>query len=233
MRKGKKRRHHRNRPSEIGGHSVTPKDVRDRHRSGIWRDLLKGLFFIALVLIIETGVEWTTFGKQLKLMSYNLLQLQLSSDRVPITIVDISDLEPQVFNLEGRSGKATPRDSLRQMIEAIADQEPRAIGVDIDFSPDDDGYIHPRDPEFFQYCLDVSKRKGVPVFLGIRRTISRPPSEWLGSEKYRGLAANILIPKDSKRMVNVIKVGDELRPGATGRSEDNGPPFGYQDKPLF
>jgi len=177
--------------------------------------LLKGLFFIAFVLIIKTAVEWTTFGKHLDLMSYNLLQLQLSSDRVPVTIVDISDLEPQGFNLDGQSGKATPREPLRQMIEAIAGQGPKAIGVDVDFSPDEDGYIHPRDPEFFQFCLDMSNQRGVPVFLGIKRTIAKSPADWLGSEKYQGLAANILIPKDSKRMVNVIKVGDELRPGAT------------------
>jgi CHASE2 domain-containing sensor protein len=216
MKKGKKRRHRRKAPSRAHKYpaSATVTDTFDNRSRKIWHDLLKGLLFIALVSLIKIGVERTTFGRHLELMSYNWLQLQLASDRVPVTIVDISDLEPQVFNRDGHSGKATPRDSLRQMIEAIADQGAKTIGVDVDFSPDEDGYIHPRDPEFFQFCLDMSKQRGVPVFLGIKRTIAKPAAEWLGSENYQGLAANILIPKDSKRMVNVIKMGAESKPGA-------------------
>jgi hypothetical protein len=56
----------------------------------------------------------------------------------------------------------------------------------------------------------------VPVFLGIGRTIGNAPAERLGSEKYQPLAANILIPKDSKRMVNVIRVSDDLKRGVAG-----------------
>src|SRR3989442_4773855 len=135
MRKGKKRRHHRKRQSDIGTHSALPTNARHNRGREIWRDLLKGLLFIALVPALKLAVEWTTFGKHLELMSYNLLQLQLPSKRVPVTILDISDLEPQVFNIDGQTGKATPRESLRGMIAAIAEQEPKAIGVDIDFSP--------------------------------------------------------------------------------------------------
>lgn len=215
--KRKKRTTQRRGVRDIGRAPAPPANGKRHQSRGILRDLLKGLLFIALVLAIKLVVERTTFGKQLELMSYNLLQLQLSSERVPVTIVDISDLEPQVFNIDGRTGKATPRESLREMIQAIADQEPKAIGVDIDFSPDENGYIHPRDPEFFQFCLDTQKQTRVPMFLGIKRTISKAPAEWLGSEKYQDLAANILIPKDSKRMVNVIRVGDELKPGGAGK----------------
>lgn len=211
MRKAKKKRHHQKGPSGASPQStsVTVAATYNNHSRKTWRDLLKGLLFIAFVLLIKIGVEHTTFGKHLDLMGYTLLQLELSPGRVPITIVDISDLEPQEFNLDGKSGKATPRDSLRKMIEAIGEHEPKAIGIDVDFSPDEDGYIHPRDPEFFQFCLDMTNQSGVPVFLGIKRTIAKSPAEWLGGEKYQRLAANILIPKDSKRMVNVIKVGEE------------------------
>jgi hypothetical protein len=158
-------------------------------------------------------VEQTVFGKQLQLMSYNLLQLQLSSEHIPVTIVDISDLEPQDFSLEGRTGRATPREPLREMIAAIAEQQPMAIGVDIDFSPDENGFVHPHDPDFFQFCLDIQEETGIPVFLGIVRTVGGSPASWLGNEKYQGLAANIIIPRDSRRMVHLITMSEELPPG--------------------
>jgi len=126
---------------------------------------------------------------------------------VPITILDISDIKPERFDIDGRTGTATPRDSLRQMIEAIADQNPKAIGVDIDFSLDENGqYIHPRDPTFFQFCIDLHRQTGIPIFLGIKRTIGKSPAEWLGGAQYAELAANIVAPKDNKRMVNMIRV---------------------------
>ncbi len=136
-------------------------------------DFFIGLIFIALVFSIKLMVEHTTFGKQLELLSYNLLQLQLGSPSPPITIVDISELAPAEFDIGGQTGVATPRESLKEMIEAIAEQSPRVIGIDIDFAPDENGYIHPHDPEFFQFCLDLRKRKGIPCSSGSEANTSQ------------------------------------------------------------
>lgn len=171
----------------------------------IWRDVLKGVLFFALVLAIKLSAEHTDFGKQLRVMSYNVLQTHLSSQPVPITVVDISDLPPKDYIVHGQTVTATPREPLKEMIQAIADQQPRAIGIDIDFSPDENGIL-PSDPEFFQFCLDLSKQRGLSIFLGIKRTMTTPPAEWLGTAKYQDLAANILIPKDNKRMLNLLRV---------------------------
>jgi CHASE2 domain-containing sensor protein len=172
-------------------------------------DFFKGIVFISLVLSIKLMVEHTTFGKQLELMSYNLLQLQLSSRSIPITIVDISELAPEEFNVDGQTGVATSRAALREMVEAIAEHSPKAIGIDIDFAPDEIGYIHPRDEEFFQFCRELGERKGIPVILGVKRTLHKPSAEWLGNKDYEELAASILVPKDSRRMLYLIKIENQ------------------------
>lgn len=204
----KRRRRHRpaTTPAPASPGDKAPRADHPRHH--LLADLVKGLVLIALVLSVKLAVEHTTFGRQLEIMSYNLLQLRLKPGPVPVAIVDISDLEPEAFEVGGITGKATPRATLRELIEAIASQHPRAIGVDIDFSPDQDGYIYPGDPEFFDFCLALEARTGVRVLLGIGRSVTRPESERLGSPKYTSLAANLIIPRDSRRMVDVIRIGD-------------------------
>jgi hypothetical protein len=90
----------------------------------------------------------------------------------------------------------------------MADQWPRAIGIDIDFSPDSHGYVTPHDPEFFQFCLDLEAKTHIPIFLGVERALTLPPDVWLGNEDYRDLAASIVIPKDSKKMPRWIQIGE-------------------------
>jgi CHASE2 domain-containing sensor protein len=188
------------------------------HSSGqqILRDSIKGILLTVLLMGITMVVEHTPFGKRVEQFGYDWLQGQLSSERVPVAVVDISDLRPAPFNIDGQTGIATPRETLRKLIEAVAEQDAKAIGIDIDFSPDLSGYITPRDPEFFGFCLDLIKRKGIPVFLGIRRTESLPPSKWLGSEDYESLAASITIPKhDTRKMPKWILVDKNSDPGPT------------------
>jgi CHASE2 domain-containing sensor protein len=169
-------------------------------------DLVKGLFFIALLFLLTLVVEHTTFGKQLRLMGYNLLQFQLGSRPAPVTIVDTSTLAPEEFDIDGQTGIATPREALKEMIEAVASHSPKVIGIDIDFAPDENGYIYPHDPEFFQFCLELGERHGIPVVLGVKRTLHKPSGEWLGDAKYRELAGSILVPKESRRMLRTIKL---------------------------
>jgi CHASE2 domain-containing sensor protein len=181
----------------------------------LWRDIMKGVLFIAIVIAITLSIEeHTTFGKLMTLMGYNYLQTQLSSSPPPVMIVDITGLPPEDFPAYGEKVTATPRKPLMQMIEAISEQHPKAIGVDIDFSPNDLGYILPDDPQFFESILDLQKRSGVPVFLGANRTITRPADEWLGSRKFGQLAANILVPRNNQQMLYTFEVTDG-KEGAT------------------
>lgn len=172
----------------------------------IFYDFVKGLLFIVLSLALSVGFEHTAFGRHVQEIGYDWLLKRLSPERVPVVVLDISALEPTPFNLQGQSGNATSRRTLQDLIEAITKQDARAIGVDIDFSPDSSGYVWPRDPEFFEFCL----RNKVPVFLGISRTESLPPDKWLGSEDYEGLAASMIIPnRDTRKMPKWIRVGKD------------------------
>lgn len=204
-----KKKRHKAKPKRIPAGKVRSIEVaKDKSygRREIARDILKGVLFIAIAFAIKLAIEHREIGKQMQRMSYNLLQMQLSSAPPPITIVDISDLPSYDFR---KKVSATPREPLKELLTVIAEQRPKAIGIDIDFSPIEDGYVHPDDQEFFEFCLELQKKTGAAVFLGIHRTIAKAPDQWLGDKKYESLAANILIPKDNKRMLSLMEVHDE------------------------
>jgi hypothetical protein len=164
-----------------------------------------------LVLGVKVGIEHTVVGKQFELLGYNWLQRELSRPSVPVQIVDISDLPISKTTIDGKAYEATSREALTKIIDVIAEQDPAAIGIDLDFSPDQ-GYVTPRDPDFFQYCLD----RGVPIFLGVDRTHLLPPKVWLNLEQYEKLGASIVVPEEgTKRMPGWIQSSPNFAPGKT------------------
>jgi CHASE2 domain-containing sensor protein len=184
-----------------GGHPAAPP-----HASHPWwRDLAVGALVILLMFPLQRWAEQTSIGESIRLATYDWLQSRLSSGRrdplPPVVVLDISDLPPSA---SVNAAFATPRDDLKALVQAIARQGPRAIGIDISFSPDEHGWITPDDPTFFDFCLNLRQNgRKIPVFLGISQEAQgRPPDEWLGSEDYEPLAASIQIPrKDPRRMV--------------------------------
>jgi hypothetical protein len=87
----------------------------------------------------------------------SLLASDLESQELPIQVVDIGGLEKAP--VLGGNDVATPRTELFGLIKAIANEGPRAIGVDIDFSPDRNGYKNPaEDPFFFRSIAELSSR---------------------------------------------------------------------------
>lgn len=185
------------------GRQVSPKSVR--------RDFAGALLFTLALLAAKSLTERTVFGEHVELMTYNLLQHRLLSTRpnedLPVIIVDISDLETVSPPGSTDAPKVTSRVALQHLVQAMAEQWPRAIGIDIDFSPDPHGYVTPHDPEFFQFCLDLEAKTHVPIFLGVERSLTLPPDVWLGNEDYRELATSIVIPRDSKKMLRWIQIG--------------------------
>jgi CHASE2 domain-containing sensor protein len=174
-------------------------------RKRVLRDLVKGLLFTFLILAIKIGFEHTTFGEQFQSMTYTLLQLRLASPGVseplPVAVVDISDLDPAPVSSGGWNRLITPRQPLLNLIDAVARQGVKAIGIDVDFAPDQPGYMSPGDPEFFQSCLDISTSTGVPIFLSVSRSQDLEPEAWLGSTKYKALAATASVRRlDGRRL---------------------------------
>jgi CHASE2 domain-containing sensor protein len=182
-------------------------------RSSPYREFLRGAVLAVLLIGLKVVVEHGEFGKQLEQMTYNLLQLRLLShaDRAdsPIAIVDISGMTPIPIQYEGKAELVTPRGSLLGIVAAIARQKPRAIGIDLNFSPGNSGYLTPDDPVLLQSLLDI-RRQGLPVYVGIYDSVVLAPAKWLGQPQFQPLAAYITIPnpehtEPSTRMVEWVR----------------------------
>lgn len=168
------------------------------------RNLCAVAIVIAIAVFVETLLERTSFAHQLSLASYGFLQEQLSASAAGITLIDISALKPQP--LAGRPDPVTPRAPLRTIVLAVANHRPKAIAVDIDFSPDERGYVHPDDPDFMEFCLRLREASGIPIVLGVGRRSIWPTADWLGDVKYQQLAAAMIIPNDLRRQPRSIRV---------------------------
>ena len=155
------------------------------------------MLFTILLVGFKLVLERTSWGEQSDMAAYryeqHILATVAHTDNLPVVVVDIGDL-PAV-PIPGSNGKemATPREPLGKLISAIAQHGPAAIGVDIDLSPEYGMPITPDDPAFFKACLS----QPVPVFLGVARTQTKGPEEWLGDEQYKKLAASLIIPRHS------------------------------------
>ena len=169
-----------------------------------------GGVFIAIVLIgLKLLVEHSSSGRDNQLWVFGQLQRVLpavDSDN-PIVLLDISDLAG------GKPGQTTSRRALQEIIEALADQSPRAVAVDVDFSPYPDHYASPEDPEFFlDFGLDVRNKKRIPLFLAVTRTKTARPEAWLGEEKYAPLAVAVAANgDDTSRLPLWVKSPDSGR----------------------
>jgi hypothetical protein len=178
-------------------------------RRDIWRDFYLGLLCTALLIFGSVFLERQPAGKELLQTAYNLLQMRLApsqSTDLPVTVVDSSSIRTAFVKRGTDTEEATTRLPLQQLITALTKYQPAAIGIDMDFSPDQYGYIMPDDPGFFQFCLDETTH-GTPIVLGFQRSEGQPPDAWLGSKYYESLAANISIPRrDTWRLPQSIHV---------------------------
>jgi len=190
-------------------------DWRFRRRR-IWRDFRNGMLVTVLLLGLKLTLANSWFVSQFQLMAYNFIQSRLaatvSTKDLPVAVVDISDIGLVDTDIRGR--QATPRGPLRQLLATIAEQSPVAIGIDIDFSPDNHGLLFPDDPKFFKYCLSLHSPRNahIPVFLGVHRSEMLRPEQWLDSEEFQELAASIAVPPEPRKMVEAISVMNSVRP---------------------
>ena len=190
---------------------------RAHRRRRFRRYVVSGLFLTLILIGLELLFEnFTIAGQEFRLTGYRLIQHRLSSglnEPLPVTVVDISDLEPQL--VAGTDSKATPRRELQQMLGIIGDQSPSAIAIDIDFSPDKNGWIDPvHDPQFFEMCLTLKSPsdRHIPVYLGVNRAQLLGPEAWLGNERYEPLAASIIIPRDARKMITRLQAPGSPKP---------------------
>jgi hypothetical protein len=177
--------------------------VRVRTRA-IWRRAAWSALTAIVLILTQRYIEHTDAGEQLKIATYGWLQHRLRSEATPpIVVVDISAIRPTPIPGAQKDEEATPRTPLLELLSRLAMHGPRAIGVDIDFSPDLDGRvpITSGDGKFFEDCLELERDTKVPIYLGVARTISLPPERWLWRERYQDLAASILAPRAHLEMM--------------------------------
>jgi len=184
-------------------------------RRRIWLDFINGMLVAALLLGLKLILEDSRIVDRFRAMTYDLMQLRLASTssgkNLPVAVVDISEIGLMDTDLPQR--QATPREPLRHLLAIIAEQNPSAIGIDIDFSSDERGLMFRSDPEFFKYCLALRnpRKARIPVFLGVRRSEMLRPAQWLDSEDFQELAASIAVPNKVGKMVEAISVTSSTR----------------------
>jgi serine/threonine protein kinase/CHASE2 domain-containing sensor protein len=165
-------------------------------RQGLWD--AGSILAVGVVLLSARGyAESRPLGARLESLEYALLQQVLLPDsdsgiawqpndpRLPI-VIDISPLRVD-------KARPTDREKLSELIETLESMNAAAIGLDVDFSPDDQGnFITPRDPAFFQKWNQYGN-----VRVGVFRRAGDVPKRWLGIPEFRNLAAGMMLPQEA------------------------------------
>jgi CHASE2 domain-containing sensor protein len=155
-------------------------------RKHCFRSLLYGMLATAALLAITQALEHLGYAQFFETLAYKCLTWSMSpftGRPLPVVVVDIHELPG------GKDGP-TPRAELRALLDTmLTDAHPRAIAVDIDFSPDTKGWMTPDDPGFFNFCLDKIDLKDIPILLAVYRSRHAAPKPALGLPEYQTLAA--------------------------------------------
>jgi hypothetical protein len=129
-----------------------------------------------------------------KSLEYELLQTAFRSGadasarwektdpRLPI-VIDIASI---------RQDRTLPTDRTRlsELVDTLRRMDAAAIGLDIDFSPEDSGnFVTPQDPRLFEKWKQYGN-----VRVGVFRREGDLPRRWLGRGDFQELAASLLRP---------------------------------------
>ena len=184
------------------------KEPHKRHTS-IITNLVTGVVLTAVMVGFGMWFETTPPGQRLKTWGYELLQDQLSrssdAQDPPVQVVDTSDLPLVPVGRPGGRELVTSRKPVEQLLREIVPYGPRAVGIDIDFSPDEYGnWITLEDYNFFQSCLQLEKEHTpVQIFLGVYRTQTARPDNWLKMREFKSLAASIFVPNEDQDITRI------------------------------
>lgn len=127
-----------------------------------------------------------------------------------VTIVDIGGIPPRdvAVTMPDLSGDTiisrTPREPLLDLVRALARLKPAAIGIDIDFSPEENGLFflpsagEKSEEAWLTEFLDIHEGRdprldsvSTPVYLGSHRAAFHGPGRHLGSASFEPMAASV------------------------------------------
>jgi len=166
----------------------------------MFKRILLATLVTILMIAATKYVESTPTGKGVEKLIFANLQRLLPpfSEDLPIVVVDMS-------KIPGGKDQVTSREALKRTLTAIVAQRPSAVGIDVDFSPDVDGWQALEDPSFFKYCLQLREESKVPIYLGVGRTMASNSDTWLGHRDYQTLAAALRTEDDRMRLPKWIQ----------------------------
>ena len=185
-------------PPSAGQSVDSPASIEARRRER-WRQIWISFFMSFAITAVLVGtkleIEKTDFGKQVESMTYDLLQHHLSAPAsikdLPVIVLDISGIEMRPM-LGSQPALVTDRAPLQNIVDHLVKMPngPKAIGLDVDFSPDAHGYAHPDDQKLFEFFLSQK----IPIFVGVNSSLALGPQRWLNDPKYIDLASCVIVP---------------------------------------
>jgi CHASE2 domain-containing sensor protein len=155
------------------------------------------------LLVFQRLISKTSPVESIKNSAYSLLQVRLASAADPsqdIVVVDIHGFPKTPRADLERADSPTSRTALFNLLSTLTEEGATTIGVDVDFSPEDDGnYVLPDDPTFFSRVEALSRRTHTPIFLGVWRQSAQGSDNWLADPQFANLAAGLPIPNENTR----------------------------------
>jgi CHASE2 domain-containing sensor protein len=155
------------------------------------------LFISILLVAVKIAFERSRFGPPAEQWTYAMLTSVLPTSRpdgLGIVVIDIGRLSGGSVDSATLNWIPTPRTELQQFIGKLVKLQVRAIGIDIDFSPTQNGWVDDGDPQFLRYCLRLNKT--TPIVLGVFRSLREPRDAWLGLPEFAPLAGGLWLPED-------------------------------------
>lgn len=185
--------------------SSESKQIRGKYagESGILHHLFWGLLASAGLLALKiVFVEELKFGEGFERAAYASIQNLLRSDADSVAVIDISKLNSPPVKIDAPTPTGTfevpwvtPPLKLEEIIEAVENCEPCAIGIDINFAPyaaSGCAFLTPEHEDFHIFCM---KCKNVYTGVYAATDMDRRLPELLLSDRRFKAACVVLICK--------------------------------------
>jgi len=164
----------------------------DPRRHSHWKS---AVVIFVVVVAVHALLDRLPFGENIRDFEYATLRRALliafvtttplqGDDPLSPVVVDISDIPFDRL-------KPTDRRMLGTLVRDLEASGAAAIGIDIDFSPENEGLVSADDQKLF-----LEWRHAGNVRVGVFRRAGNSSSEWLGHPLFQQLAAGIMLPAD-------------------------------------
>jgi CHASE2 domain-containing sensor protein len=174
---------------------ISGEEKRRDGRREIWISFVLSLAITAALCGINWLIGYSDFGRQLEEIAYDTLQNSLSSASsaasTGVVVMDISSI-PMITSTGLRPGPVTKREPLKFLVDALVQMKnpPKAIGLDVDFSPDEHGYADAADEDL----LESFRNAKIPIRVGVHDSLVLGKDKWLNNTKYADLASCVVVP---------------------------------------